>query len=192
MTIAEHDLNWTGVTYARVPPGIYSAVAKAKQGPVWLRRYRRWSLRIEFELLDDCQRVSRFFNFGSNPEKPEIRRGSHYFKWWTAANGELPRRGQSMTPEVFFEGQVFRVSVEDASNDGEQQAKHDSEIYSRVTLLHEVSRPQSSDQPISQSSNHESLNHGIRNQSITESPNQVINQSSRPPARRKRKQETYY
>lgn len=139
-----------------------------------------------------CQRVSRFFNFGSNPEKPEIRRGSHYFKWWTAANGELPRRGQSMTPEVFFEGQVFRVSVEDASNDGEQQAKHDSEIYSRVTLLHEVSRPQSSDQPISQSSNHESLNHGIRNQSITESPNQVINQSSRPPARRKRKQETYY
>jgi hypothetical protein len=148
---------------------------------MWLRRYRRWSLRIEFELLDDCQRVSRFFNFGANPEKPESRRGSHYFKWWTAANGELPRRGQSMSPEVFFEGQVFRVSVEDASNDGEQQAKEDSEIYSRVTLLHEVSRPQSS--------NHESFNQIITNQAIIQSPNQAINQSSRPPPRRLRKRE---
>jgi hypothetical protein len=118
---------------------------------------------------------------GSDPERPQIGRHSLYFKWWTAANGEPPRRGQAMTPATFSEGQIYLVRVEDAIVDGHQKAKHDGEAYSRVTELLEVSRPQSSNHSISQSLNHESSNHSIRNQVINESPNQAINQSSRPP-----------
>jgi hypothetical protein len=179
------DFSWTGATYARVPPGIYSVVGKTSQGPEWLRHFSRWSLRVEFELLDDGQAVSRFFNMGNDPERPHIGQKSNYFSWWVLANGERPKRGQSMTPDVFFEGQVYRVRIEDASLDAEQKSKRDAEIYSRVTELIEVSSP-----TITQSLNQKSVKQPINESVINESPNQLINQSSRPPARRQRKRET--
>jgi hypothetical protein len=164
---ATHNLTWNGVTYCRVIPGTYDVVGRAVQGPEWCRAYRRWSIRIEFALLAEEGVVSRFFNMGSDPEKPHIGRQSLYFKWWTAANGELPLRGQKMTPEVFFEGQVFTVAVEDATADVDKNAKHDAEVYSKVTVLQGVSLPQSSNRSIFQSG-------------IIQSPNQAINQSSKP------------
>ena len=172
--ISPHNLTWDGVTYSRVPPGIYDGVGCGVQGPEWCRAYRRWSLRIEFALLSEDVRVSRFFNLGSDPLKPVVGRQSIYFKWWTAANGELPRRGQKMLPDVFLEGQVFRLEVEDARMDAEQQAKHDAEVYSRVGRLHGVCRAQTSSLSIVQSG-------------IIPSPNQAINQSSRPPGRKAKK-----
>ena len=87
-----------------------------------------------------------------------------------------------MTPNVFFEGQVYRVRVEDASLDAEQKSKRDAEIYSRITDLLEVCRP-----TITQSLNHESVKQSISQSVINESPNQVINQSSRPPAQTPKK-----
>jgi len=168
--VSLHDLSWAGVSYTRVPPGTYSVVGKTFQGPEWIRQYSRWSLRIEFVLLDDGQAVSRFFNMGSNPNGPHIGRHSLYFRWWTAANGEPPMRGQKMTTEVFFEGQVFTVKVEDAIVDGDRKTKHDGEVYSRVTELIEVSRPQSFNQ---ESVNHKSLNQESCNHPIKQSTNQV-------------------
>jgi hypothetical protein len=41
-----------------------------------------------------------------------MRRGN-YSKAWTLANGELPRKGQLMSPDVFLEGQIFMVEVKD-------------------------------------------------------------------------------
>ena len=66
------ELSWTGATYTRVALGVYSVVGRKSQGPEWVRRYQRWSLRIEFELLDDSQLASRFFNLGNDPKRYHI------------------------------------------------------------------------------------------------------------------------
>jgi hypothetical protein len=128
---------------------------------------------VEFELLSESKsvRVCSFFNMGSNRVRPRAGRQSRYFKAWTLANGELPRRGQAMSPEAFLDGQVYEIEVGNSYKDSEERQKTDAEVYSRVTAI------LSAAQPGRRSPNHESLNQESR---ITQSPNQAINQSSRP------------
>jgi hypothetical protein len=95
---------------------------------------------VEFELLDDGALVCAFFNFGNKREAPEIMRRGNYFKAWTLANGELPRRGQEMSPEVFFEGQIYTVEVKDSRTDAAETEKADAEVYSKVTAILKVER----------------------------------------------------
>ena len=59
---------WRGADYARVTAGRYQAIATRHKGPEWVRPFSRWSLLVEFELLDDGARVCAFYNFGSNRE----------------------------------------------------------------------------------------------------------------------------
>lgn len=131
---------WRGAEYPRIEPGRYLVCGLKHQGPDWVRAFRRWSIRIEFTFAHEPGSASAFFNMGSDPLGPRIGRQSKYFKAWTLANGELPRKGQEMTPDVFFDGQLFTVSIEDARYDGEGNAKSDAEIYSRITAFHEVQR----------------------------------------------------
>ena len=165
---ATQSLTWQGSNYTHVTPGTYTATGSGHQGPEWCRQFHRWSIRIQFELLDGSGSVSRFFNMGSNADSPAIGRNSLYFKAWTLANGEMPRRGQAMSPEVFCEGQIFEIRVEDARLDSQQKDKGESEIYSRVAELISARRAQSSNHSIIQSVNQESSNHPIR-----QSTNQV-------------------
>jgi hypothetical protein len=167
---------WDGPNYAHVAPGRYSAIVTRIQGPEWCFQYRRWSLLVEFELLGEVEsvRVCAFFNLGNDPAKLHAGRQSRYCKAWTIANGELPHRGQEMKPEVFMEGQIFEIEVDDSSTAPGEQKKTDAEVYSRVTALVSCIRPN----PIYESvKNQES---GIKNQEsrITQAPNQEINQSS--------------
>lgn len=161
---------WGGIDYPRVAPGRYQAVAVRTQGPEWTFAFRRWSLLLEFELLAESEgpRVCAFFNMGSHREGPKVGSRSRYFQAWTLANGELPRRGQRMDPDVFLEGQIYLVEVDDSRTNSEEQAKADSEIYSRVTRILSVERRPG---PIM---NHESKN---QESEIMQSPNQAINQS---------------
>jgi hypothetical protein len=167
-TAAPAGPTWDGVTYPRVSAGRYSAVAVRIQGPEWIHRYSRWSLLVEFELLGESESVlvCAFFNMGSDRRKAKVGRHSRYFKAWTIANGGLPLRGQQMDPGVFLEEQVFLLEVADSKTDSEERQKTDAEIYSRVTALISAERARQ------QSFNQESR--------ITQSPNQAINQSSRP------------
>jgi hypothetical protein len=164
---------WEGAEYTRVAEGRYSAVASRFQGPEWVRRYGRWSLMVEFELLSerDSVRVCIFFNMGTNREQPKAGRHSRYFKAWTIANGCLPKRGQAMDPEVFLDGQVYEIEVCDSCRDSEERQKTDAEVYSRVTAMLSAAHPNR------RSPHRESANQESR---ITQSPNQPINQSSRP------------
>lgn len=116
---------WDGPEYARVPPGRYDAMAIRYQGPEWVRRYRRWSLLLEFELLSEPKHVCAFFNMGSNPERPHAGPQSRYFHAWTIANGERPRPKQKLEPSVFLDSQIFKVEVEDCRADAEGQKKDD-------------------------------------------------------------------
>lgn len=131
---------WNGPSYALVPEGCYQAGAVRYQGPEWVRAYRRWSLLVEFELLDDGSLVCAFYNFGDNPSNPKVFRGGNYFKAWTLANGELPRKNQAMSPEVFLDGQLYTVEVKNRQKNAEGKSKSDAEIYSVVAGIIEVDR----------------------------------------------------
>ena len=126
---------------------------------------------VEFELLDESVRVCIFFNMGKNRAQPKAGRHSRYFKAWTLANGGLPNRGQAMSPEVFLDGQVYEIEVADSCRDSEEQQKAEPEIYSRVKEIISAAHPKRL------SPNQESANQESR---IKQSPNQAINQSSRP------------
>ena len=161
-----------GASYVRVQEGRYQAVATRHQGPEWVRAYSRWSLLVEFELLDDGSRVCTFYNFGEDRRKPTIFRQGRFRKEWTRANSDAPRKGEDMTPDVFLEGQVFTVQVRDCRRDAKERTKADAEVYSVVSEIVSVAHP-SLHSPNQKSINQES--------GITQSTNQAINQSGWPP-----------
>ena len=126
---------WRGPDYPLLSPGQYTVRGRLTQGPEWVPTYRRWSLRVEFALVDEVGSVSAFFNFGQNRNGGKLGRHSRYFKAWVTANGELPKRGQAMTPDVFLEGQFFQVEVANCDTDSEGNPKPDAEVYSRITKI---------------------------------------------------------
>ena len=128
-------LIWRGPEYPILTSGRYTVRGVRIQGPQWCRSFRRWSLRVEFTLVDDPMLVSAFFNLGDDPSAQQIGRQSRYYKAWVIANGGHPRRGQSMSPDVFLDGQFFEVEVESCNLDSEGQPKPDAEVYSRVTKI---------------------------------------------------------
>ena len=168
--------DWQGPQYARIPPGTYTVVAKSWQGPTWLlqKGWGRWSIRIEFSPFDDPDStVSLFCNLGDNKDAPHFGTGSKYYKWWTAANGGLPDRGEPLHPDVFFQNQTYEVVVDDAKRNDEGGFKADSQIYSHITELLSVTRAGVKTQAKSKTSpSSESPNHSIK-----QSPNQPISQS---------------
>jgi hypothetical protein len=135
------SLMWEGADLPRVTPGDYQAAFAGWQGPVWVRAFRRWSIRLEFCLIGEGSLVSAFFNLESDPAKPHIGRRSRFYKVWCLANGEAPRRGQQMTPETFAEsGLLYVVRVEDSLKDEKENEKPDALRYSRVTDVLRVER----------------------------------------------------
>jgi hypothetical protein len=133
------SLIWQGADLPRVSPGDYRAVCIGYQGPEWVRGYRRWSLRVEFCLLDDGTAVSAFFNMGNDEEKPHTGRRSRFYAVWSQANGEAPRKGQRMTLDTFTDSSLlYTVRVADALKDGKAADKPDALVYSRVTEILKV------------------------------------------------------
>jgi hypothetical protein len=134
------DFSWEApdVHFERVAPGTYDAVAVNIQGPEKVRRYSRWSLRVGFELLSEPVEISAYFNFGKG-EKPVIMRHGRFFEAWCMVNGDVPRLGQRMTPDVFLEpGLLYTVLVVDAAISAERLQKAEHQIYSRVEKILKV------------------------------------------------------
>lgn len=104
---------WRGAEYPVLPAGRYTVAGVCVQGPMWVYAYRRWSLRVEFTLVDEPVRLSAFFNFGNDRSGCKIGRLSRFYKAWVIANGEHPKHGERMTPNIFLEGQMFEVDVEE-------------------------------------------------------------------------------
>lgn len=166
---------WDGPEYAHVSPGLYDAMVTRCQGPTWVRRYRRWSLLIEFELLSENVRVCAFFNLGSDPQRTHSGPQSRYFQAWTIANGGRPSAKQKLDPAVFLDGQIYKIEVSDSAVDSEGQQKAEALVYSRVTAVLSADLPNQRNHSIRQSAqspdscNQESEIMQSRNQ---ESPNQ--------------------
>lgn len=126
---------WDGVPFARVRPGIYDAVGVNLQGPEFVRRYQRWSVRVGFQLLTEDVEVSAYFNFGRG-EAPRFLRAGRFVEAWTIANGGPPLKGECMDAAIFLEsGRMFTVQVEDARIDPNRAPKAEEQIYSRVKRI---------------------------------------------------------
>ena len=134
-------LIWRGPDYPVLSAGLYTVRGVRFQGPEWVRSFRRWSLRIEFALVHESVSVSAFFNFGNDPDAYRIGRQSRFYKAWVIANGEHPRKGQKMAPEVFLDGQFFEVEVETSDRDSDGKPKQEAEVYSRITRIISATRP---------------------------------------------------
>ena len=102
---------------------------------MWVYAYRRWSLRVEFTLIDEPVSLSAFFNFGNDRSGYKIGRLSRFYKAWVIAKGEHPKRGERMSPNIFLEGQIFEVDVEECNRDSEGKPKQDAEMYSRIVRI---------------------------------------------------------
>jgi hypothetical protein len=163
---------WDGPEYARVPPGRYDAVVIRCQGPTWVRRYRRWSLMIEFELLSENVRVCAFFNMGADPQKTHAGPQSLYFKAWAIANGGRPSAKQRLDPAVFLDGQIYKIEVSDSAVDSEGQQKAEALVYSRVTAVLSADLPNQCNYPIMQSLDSRNQESEIMQSRNQESPNQ--------------------
>ena len=134
-------LTWQGADLPRVSPGDYQAVCVAWQGPEWCIAFRRWSLRLEFSLLDCGTLVSCFFNFGDKSRPCIQGRLAKFYRAWSLANGELPRKGQDMALETFTDPSlIYLVRVEDCTADSKQGTKLDPLIYSRATKILKIER----------------------------------------------------
>jgi hypothetical protein len=131
---------WTGQEYSRIPPGQYTASAVRVITPQYIRRWQRWSLGICFcPFAEPDAEVTLFLNLGKNMVP---KRGSDFFRAWTQANGEAPKKGELMDPCVFLEGHVYEIEIVDADVDSDGNPKSDAEVYSKVKRIVSVQRNQ--------------------------------------------------
>jgi hypothetical protein len=115
--------------YPRYKPGTYEGrcvSAKRYRDP----RFKRLILKLEFRILPDCRPIVGFLNLG-NGDKPKAGRGSEYRRAWTIANGDAPRKSETMTKRV-FEGKVFSVRVGDTTKKHDGREHLPGEVYSTV------------------------------------------------------------
>ena len=102
------------------------------QGPEWVRAFHRWSLRIGCAGVDEPVSLSLFLNLAGDKAAPAVPgRQSKFYKHWTMANGEQPRKGQVMDLGIFMD-KYFMAEVEQVATDAKGQEKGEGEIYSRI------------------------------------------------------------
>lgn len=102
--------------YPRIEPGEYFANC------YWAKRYRdpsmkRWTCLLRWDVLsDDLQTtvakcIPLWFSLGDG-DKPRASRRGKYLPEWARANGEPPRRGDRLSPNVFTR-RIARVKIGD-------------------------------------------------------------------------------
>ena len=116
--------------YQRHAPGIYEArciTTKVYRDP----RFKRWVLRLEFQLWPpDGRHAFGFLNLGTRA-KPSAGRGSEYRRAWIIASGDQPRKRQTMSSRV-FKDKVFQVRIGDTATKHDGRKHLEVEIYSSV------------------------------------------------------------
>ena len=125
--------------YARIAPGAYLARCLSQK----LERVRMyggaWKLRLVFQIIDLDQnpKLALFFHLGTG-QKPHAGRKSKYWAAWITANaGQLPRRGQTMTPRLFV-GKAFMVRVDCVQKRWDSGKHSEGEVYSTIKDILEL------------------------------------------------------
>jgi hypothetical protein len=126
---------WKGREYERLDRGRREVRVVEVQGPEWVRRYRRWSLRVGCQTLDEPGKVSAFLNLGKDPNRPSMGTGrqSRIYKLVTLAKGEPPRNGERIDFEALLLGKCFLVQIDDCTKNSRGEKKTEGETYSCIT-----------------------------------------------------------
>ena len=159
---------WEGKEYAKHDRGERMVCAHEIQGPEWVTRFQRWSVRIGFHFMDEPGEVSCFLNLGNRKEAPYVGKRSRYYEAWTLANGGPPNKGDSMSADIFL-NKCFLALVEDSTlgadfgENRERNTKPAGEVYSHISELRElVYSPLHPPIRNQESINQESGNHAIK------------------------------
>lgn len=103
------------------------------QGPEWLRGNQRWSLRVGCAGVHEPVSLSLFLNLAGDKNAPGTPgRQSKFYKHWTMANGEPPRKGRPMNWDVFLD-RYFMAQVEKVTKNSKGVEKPEGEIYSHIS-----------------------------------------------------------
>jgi hypothetical protein len=124
---------WDKEPYAVTDDGPLLVRVVEVQGPEWVRKYQRWSIRLECKGVFEPVSLSLFLNMGGDKSGPGVPgRQSKYYRHWTMGNGGPPKKGQAMNWDVFLD-KFFVAEVEKSSTDAKGKEKIEEEIYSRIS-----------------------------------------------------------
>lgn len=126
---------WDRDEYSHIPEGNYLVQVVKLQGPEWVKRFSRWSLRAECQLTDEPVTLSIFFHMGGDKSAVAVPgRQSKFYLSWVMANGSPPRKGEAMDWRIFL-GKFFRGKVEDCyrNSRNHKERKNDADVYSVIT-----------------------------------------------------------
>jgi len=109
----EPPIEWT--EYPRIAPGQYPAYCRWSK-KYWDPAFKRWTCLLRWDVLTDdlltlVATVPCWLPLGKR-EKPRASRRGKYLREWVRANGEPPKRGDRLSPEVFGR-RMARVEVGD-------------------------------------------------------------------------------
>jgi hypothetical protein len=108
-------------TYPLVAPGVYCGEVLSTTCH-WDRRFGRWVVSLKFRIVaieppsePGGDEIYCLMNAGCGPT-PRAGRRSHYWRYWTIANGGPPHRRQRMTSKVFLR-RLFEIRVGTVESD---------------------------------------------------------------------------
>ena len=115
--------------YPRYEPGTYDAeclAANTYKDP----RFRAWKCRLRFQLLPNGDGVFGFLHLGRG-DQPKAGPGSEYRRAWIIANGNPPRKRQTLSNRV-FKKKIFQVRIGDTTRRFDGRTHPDGQVYSTV------------------------------------------------------------
>jgi hypothetical protein len=138
----EAPISWiyNGEEYVSIPAGPYDAHCVKWIPPKRVNHWGRYSQNLKFWILAESVELTMFINFGDNKKMPGLQ--SKFFKSWVMVNGDFPKRGEFMSPEIFVDPSViYTVKVVNADIDSEGKVKPEGSIYSKVSEILKARRP---------------------------------------------------
>lgn len=116
---------WDGGDYDSVEPGEYTATVVHVSAPEWLRRWRRWSVTVSYE-LDSGEQVPGYYSLGEDRAQPKVSRRGRYWRLYQVALGEKPEPGP-MPPDR-LQGRRVRITVTNSPDGAYSLVTAESEL----------------------------------------------------------------
>ena len=118
--------------YPRYEPGTYEAECVSARAE-YDRMFHRWGCVLRFSILPDGVPICCFLNYGKE-QKLGDRPRSKYYRAWVIANGERPRKRQTLSHRIFV-GKIFEIEIGDVLQDFEKRDHPKAMIYSVVRSI---------------------------------------------------------
>jgi hypothetical protein len=118
--------------YPRLEPGKYDAECievRIYRDP----QFRSWKCRLKYSVLPEGLVVYGFFHLGKG-DGPHVGARSEYRRAWIIANGEQPRKRQTVSGRVFTK-KIFLVEIGDVTRRFDGRDHPPGQVYSTVKQI---------------------------------------------------------